>query len=420
MYDAIIVGARVAGSPTALLLARKGFRVLLVDKATFPSDTLSSHQLQIPGSVLLKKWGLLDEVLATNPGPARGAAFDVGYAAFDGNYPTLDGIHHIISPRRYLLDDILVRAAVAAGVELRQGFTTDELLFEHGRVAGIRGHDRDGQSFTEHAPIVIGADGRHSKVAQAVAAPKYHEHPSQTIGYYSYFSDLPLKNNKGEMYGRGSMLFGCWPTNDNLTMIYTARPAADFHRFRADVEGNYMATFDAVPEFAERIRSARRVEPIRGAGELPNYFRKPYGDGWALIGDAGFFKDPINGHGINDAFRDAALVAQAVEDGLSGKMPMLKALQGYQRTRDKESKPLYDFTLQLASMKPPAAEQVLMFQALGRSQAAADNFLGVMTGIIPLQQFLSPANILNLIGFKGIAQSVWQKVFPPREMAPVA
>jgi flavin-dependent dehydrogenase len=420
MYDAIIVGARVAGAPTAMLLARKGYKVLLVDKATFPSDTLSSHQLQIPGSVLLKQWGLLDQVLATNPGPARGAAFDMGYASFDGNYPALDGVNHIISPRRYLLDAILVEAAGAAGAEVRQGFATQELIFDNERVIGIRGQDRDGKSYSDYARIVIGADGRHSIVAKAVNAPKYHEQPTQTLGYYSYFSDLPLKNGKGEMYARGRQLFGCWPTNDNLTMIYTARPIAEFKEFKINVEGNYMATFDAVPEFAERVRAAKRVEPIRGAGDLPNYFRKPYGEGWALIGDAGFFKDPINGHGINDAFRDAALVANAVDDGFSGRVPIHQALAAYQQERDSKSKPLYDFTLELASMKPPAPEQIMMFQALGRSQAAADNFLGVMAGIVPIKEFLSLKNVLGLIGVKGMAQALWQKVFPPRAVQPAA
>lgn len=414
MYDAIIVGARVAGAPTAMLLGRKGFKVLLVDKATFPSDTLSSHQLQIPGSVLLKQWGLLDQVLATHPGPARGAAFDMGYASFDGDYPELDGVHHLISPRRYLLDTILVEAAATAGAEVRQGFTTQELLFEGGRVIGVRGTGRDGKEYREYARIVIGADGRHSVVAKAVNAPKYHEQPTQTMGYYSYFSNLPLNNGKGEMYARGKLLFGCWPTNDGLTMIYTARPVAEFKEFRSDVEGNYMATFDAVPQFAERVRAAKRVEPIRGAGDLPNFFRKPYGDGWALIGDAGFFKDPINGHGINDAFRDAALVSDAVDDGFSGRVPLQQALAGYQQKRDAESKPLYDFTLELASMKPPAPEQIMMFQALGKSQAAADNFLGVMAGIVPLKQFLSPKNIIGLIGVGGMAKALWLKVFPPR------
>lgn len=414
MYDVIVVGARVAGSPTAMLLARKGYKVLLVDKATFPSDTLSSHQLQIPGSVLLKKWGLLDQVLATDPGPACGASFDMGYASFDGDYPELEGVHHLISPRRYLLDTILVEAAAAAGADVRQGFTTQELLFQDGRVVGIRGRDRDGKDYSDYAQLVIGADGRNSVVAKAVNAPKYHEQPTQTIGYYSYFSDLPLKNGKGEMYARGNRLFGCWPTNDGLTMIYTARPVAEFKEFRGDVEGNYMATFETVPEFAERVRGAKRVEPIRGAGDLPNYFRKPYGDGWALIGDAGFFKDPINGHGINDAFRDAALVSEALDNGFSGRQPLVQALAQYQQKRDAESKPLYDFTLELASMKPPAPEQILMFQALGKSQAAANNFLGVMAGIVPLKQFLSPKNIVGLIGIKGIAQALWAKVFPPR------
>src|SRR5215470_17098772 len=139
MYDAVVVGARAAGSPTAMLLARKGYRVLLVDRATFPSDTMSTHQVQIAGSLALKRWGLLDKVLATGLDGAHRVRFDMGDIALEGEFPTVEGIDSVYSPRRYLLDKILVDAAVEAGAELREGFITEELLCEEGRVVGIRG-----------------------------------------------------------------------------------------------------------------------------------------------------------------------------------------------------------------------------------------------------------------------------------------
>jgi flavin-dependent dehydrogenase len=181
MYDAIVVGARVAGASTAMLLARKGYRVLMVDRATFPSDTLSTHQLQIPGSILLKKWGLLDRVLATSPGAAHHVHFDSDGIVLDGEYPTVEGVGAIHSPRRYLLDKILIETAVEAGAEFREGFVTEDLLRDDGKVTGIRGRLTSGGTATERARIVVGADGKHSLVAKAVDAPRYDEHPALTV-----------------------------------------------------------------------------------------------------------------------------------------------------------------------------------------------------------------------------------------------
>src|SRR5262245_39519320 len=274
MYDAIIIGARVAGSPTAMLLARKGYRVLLLDRATFPSDTLSTHQLQLPASLILKQWGLLDKVQATNPRAAHHVLFDMGDVFLQGEFPTVEGVNAVHSPRRTILDKILLDAAIEAGAEVREGFIVEDLVREGDHVVGIRGRSTNGSSVTERSRIVIGADGRHSFVAKAVNAPVYHQHPVLTCGYYSYWEGVPLKG--GEMYRRGQRILGIWPTNDNLTMIYVAWPAAEFNAFRADVEGNYQATIDLVPGLAERVCSGRRVERISGAGDIPNFYRKPY------------------------------------------------------------------------------------------------------------------------------------------------
>ena len=174
MYDAIIVGARCAGSPTAMLLARKGYRVLMVDRATFPSDSFRNHGILPPGMRMLQQWGLLDQVVASNAPMVREVMQDMGDFPLHGTLPTVDGLSGIVAPRRKVLDNILVRAAVAAGAELREGFSVQELLWEGDRVVGIRGHQHGGAPVTEHAPIVIGADGQHSLVARSVGAPTYN------------------------------------------------------------------------------------------------------------------------------------------------------------------------------------------------------------------------------------------------------
>jgi flavin-dependent dehydrogenase len=413
MYDAIVLGARVAGSPTAMLLARKGYRVLLVDRASFPSDTMSTHQVQIPGSIALKRWGLLDKVLATWPGTARHVRFDMGAAVLEGDYPTVDDVNSVYSPRRYLLDKILVDAAVEAGAELREDFIVEELLWDDGHMVGIRGRSKNGGAVTEQAREIIGADGKHSLVAIAANALQYDEFPSLTCGYYSYWEGVPV--NGGEIYSRGKRLIGVWPTNDNLTLIYVAWPADEFDQFRADVEGNYGKTIDLVPGLAERVHQGKRAERIVGTGDMPNFYRKPYGAGWALVGDAGYIKDPITGLGISDAFRDAELLADAVDAGFAGRQPLETPLSEYEQQRNAASKPAYDFTLDIARMNPPAIEQIELFRALEHNPTATSQFLGLMTGVVKPTDFFNPQNLFQVIGMRGMAKIMLSKVLHPAQ-----
>jgi flavin-dependent dehydrogenase len=195
MYDAIIVGARCAGSPLAMLLARQGHAVLLVDRAEFPSDTLSTHGLKKPAVAKLSDWGLLDQVIASNCPPIRQLQADFGPFALVGSAPSVRGGVFEIAPRRYVLDTVLVEAAVRAGADLRERFTVDELLVEDGRVTGIRGHARRGESISERARIVIGADGRHSRVAQLANAQTTIDRGALCCAYYSYFSGVPMEGS---------------------------------------------------------------------------------------------------------------------------------------------------------------------------------------------------------------------------------
>jgi len=415
MYDAIIVGARVAGSSTAMLLARKGYRVLLVDKATFPSDTMSTHQIQIPGSLLLKRWGLLDRVLVTNPGVMSRVHFDMNGVILDGEYPTVEGINFIHSPRRYLLDKILIDAAIEAGAEFREGFITEDLLWEDGRVVGIRGRLTNGGPATERARIVIGADGKHSLVAKSVDAPKYNEKPVLTCGYYSYWDGIP--QDSGELYAYGKRALGVWPTNDGKSMIYVAWPITEFDKFRADVEGNYRATLDLVPDLAERARHAKLADRIYGSGDMLNFYRRPYGPGWALVGDAGYTKDPISAYGISDAFRDAELLADALDAGLAGRQPLDATLSDYEQKRNIASKPMYDMTLDNARMNPRPAMQIEFVKALHNNPAMTSQFFGVITGVVNMNDFFRPQNLFQVLKLRGMAKIALSSIFAPRKAA---
>ena len=174
MYDAIVVGARCAGSPTAMLLARRGFKVLLVDKATFPSDTISTHILWPHGAEVLGRWGLLPGLVGTGLPPiCRRMTFDVGPFALSGTIADANQGRGGYCPRRTVLDRLLVEAAVEAGAEMREAFTVEHVLASDGVVAGVQGHGRGGRPVDERARIVIGADGVNSFIARAVHAPEY-------------------------------------------------------------------------------------------------------------------------------------------------------------------------------------------------------------------------------------------------------
>jgi flavin-dependent dehydrogenase len=240
MYDAIIVGARCAGSPLAMLLARKGYRVLLLDKASFPSDTISTHHIHQPGVAHLKRWDLLDKLRASNCPSTRQIKFDVGPFALVGAPPPADDNYEAFAPRRRVLDKILVDAAVEAGAELRERFTVEELTTDGKSITGIRGRDANSATITEHARIVIGADGARSLVADAVKAPIYFDRGMLTCNYYTYWSGV--QHEGVELYPREGRTIVVDKTNDGLSMICIVFPKEEFDQIRSNIEGEYLRT----------------------------------------------------------------------------------------------------------------------------------------------------------------------------------
>jgi 2-polyprenyl-6-methoxyphenol hydroxylase-like FAD-dependent oxidoreductase len=392
-YDVIVVGARCAGSPTAMLLARKGYRVLAVDRATFPSDTISTHLIHPPGIGALKRWGLLDRVLATGCPPIHTYAFDFGPFTIAGSPENRDSAVGY-APRRTVLDKLLVDAASEAGAEVREGFTVEEVLVDAGRVTGIRGHGRGGASVTEHATVVVGADGLHSTVARAVLPAQYHEKPPLLAAYYTYWSDLPM-NGRFEVYVRAYRSFAAWPTNDGNTLVIAGWPYREFEANKSDIEGNYHKVVDLAPSFAERLRSARREERFVGMA-VPNYFRRPFGPGWVLVGDAGYNKDFITAQGIQDAFRDAESCVTAMDQACSGARSFDAAMAHYQAMRDEHVLPLYEFTAQLASQEPPPPEMQQLLAAMHGNQRAMDGFARVNAGVTSPSEFFADENVKRI------------------------
>ena len=397
-YDAIVVGARCAGSPTAMLLARRGYNVLVVDKATFPSDTVSTHLVHPPGVAALRRWGLLDRLVATGCPPIHTYSFDFGPFTISGS-PGTEEAPASYAPRRTVLDKLLVDAASEAGAEVRQGFTVSDVVVEEGRVTGLRGHGKGGKTVTEHARVVIGADGRHSLVAQGLGPDQYNEKPQLLMGYYTYFSGLPMKG-RFETYIRPDRAFAAWPTNDDLTLVIAGWPYAEFEANRKDIEGNVLETLELAPPFADRVRAAKREERYVGAA-VSNFFRKPYGPGWALVGDAGYNKDYITAQGIQDAFRDAELCATALDETFSGLRSFDVAMGEYQSTRDEHVLPMYEFTTQLATLEPPPPELQQLLGAVHGNPEAMDGFARVVAGVTSPAEFFSEENVGRIFAKAG-------------------
>lgn len=389
-YDAIVIGARCAGSPTAMLLARKGYRVLVVDRATFPSDTLSTHLLHPPGAGALQRWGLLDRLAATGCPPIGTYAFDFGPFTIAGAPGTEDS-PVAYCPRRTVLDQLLVDAASEAGAELREEFTVEDVVIDDGRVAGIRGHGKGGDTVTELADVVVGADGRYSLLAKAVGAELYNERPQILCGYYAYWSNLPVDSTFA-VYARPGRGWAVAPTHDGLTLVVAGWPYGEHDANKDDVEGNYLQMFDMAPEFADRISGATRESRFAGTA-VANYFRKPYGPGWALVGDAGYNKDFITAQGISDAFRDAELCATALDEAFSGTRSFDTAMEHYQVTRDAHVLPMFEFTCQLATLEPPPPELQQLLGAVHGNQEAMDGFARVNAGVTSPAEFFSDENI---------------------------
>jgi flavin-dependent dehydrogenase len=360
LYDAIIVGARCAGSPLAMLLAKRGRNVLLVDRDGFPSDTLSTAYMQPEAVERLDAWGLLEKLEASGCKP-HGLIFSLGGmqvpVPFEGYRP--------MSPRRTYLDKILVDAARDAGAEVREGFSVRELTRDaEGRVTGVRGQGK-GAEVIEQAGIVVGADGRNSFVAKAVQAEEYDVHPPTSVGYYSFWEGTGISDAQFNAVGR--RVYFAFPSHHDQVCIAIEAPAEEFAAMRQDTEGFFKRETEAnVPEMAKSAAAGKRIERFFGMSPRPAFYRKPYGPGWALVGDAGLLKDPVLGSGIEDAFRDAELLAEAIDTGLSGRQDPSQAMAFYEKTRNEASKPIYDLCAEFAQMNGVTEDMFMRLAALDR------------------------------------------------------
>lgn len=353
--DVVVVGARCAGAATALLLARAGHDVLLLDRATFPSDTVSTHVIARSGMVQLHRWGLLDTVVASGAPPVRRVELSSAVGFLSRTVKDRYGIDFLLAPRRIVLDAILQEAAVGAGARLLSGAAVEDVVRDgRGRVVGVQAHDGDGPLIVR-AKYVVGADGLSSRIARSVRAPLTVEREASGAVQYAYYTgDWPaIEQHLGE-----DVFAGVFPTHDGQACIWACTPesVARAHRRAAGSPEEAFARVlaDGVPGLAARLDASARRSPVRGMLRMPNHFRRAAGPGWALVGDAGYHRDAITGHGISDAFRDAELLAVALDEALFDPACETDALEAYERDRDRMAADVFDVTCELAAFPEPS------------------------------------------------------------------
>ncbi len=394
-YDVLIVGTRCAGAALAMLLARSGLKVLGIDRARFPSDVISTHFLWPRTTSFLAKWHLLGRLTATGCPAIDRVTADFGAVAITGRPSPVEGTAIMYSPRRTILDLMLVEAAREAGAEIRENTTFRELVWQYDRVVGARLQASDGTLSEEKAAIIVGADGMWSPVARAAGAATDVHHESLTCGYYAYWAGLPTEGV--EFYVRPGRDILVFPTHDGLTCIWAGRLHADWRIYRANVEGTYREVISLAPGLARRIESARPASPFMGTSKLPNFYRRSFGKGWALVGDAAYHRDPLPGMGIGDAFLGAQLLANALSIGLAGDCLRLDAvLATYQSTLREKTRPIFEYTLRAARLKD-LSPTLPFYAKIARSQEDTTRFMDVLAGVVDFTQFFSSMNTSQLL-----------------------
>jgi 2-polyprenyl-6-methoxyphenol hydroxylase-like FAD-dependent oxidoreductase len=359
-HDVVVVGGRAAGAATAMLLARAGHDVLVVDRAQLPSDTVSTHALVRGGVVQLSRWGLLDEVLDSGAPPVRSVLFQqyVEGATQPLRLAVKDkaGVDMMLAPRRYILDAILADAAVRAGATVVTGTTVSEVIRrDDGRAVGVEAHGPDGGTRRVTARLVIGADGVRSRMADLLGARVREAHQPSGTCLYTYVGGVPWD---GFEFHLGHRAFaGVFPTHHGEAAVWLIRPTPQLEPVLtagADrTEAFLHALRTCAPELAERVEGGTVTAPVRGSVGLPNHLRQAAGPGWALVGDAGYHRDPITGHGLTDAFRDADLLAGAADAVLWGAADESVTMRAYQRQRDDAIRDTFRITRELAMFPPP-------------------------------------------------------------------
>jgi flavin-dependent dehydrogenase len=411
MYDVIIVGARVAGATTALLLAERGYSILLLDKDRFPSPVLSTHVFFTDSLDVFERLGILDEILEINAPRLKRMKFPY----VEGDFPVINGRDFALCIRRETLDEIPLRACERhPNIEVHTETRVTGLTWDDDRVCGVRYQARGSdEESTAEAKIVVGADSRHSLVAREAGAEAYDEVPPLFAWYYGYFRDVPLDDPPSVFAARTSLpeieaeyaAAFVFPCDDNLTLVGFGVQRDCFDAFREDHRGNYFKGLETLPEVMERLGDAELEGSIVGTGDLPNFLRTPAGPGWALVGDAGCHKDPHTIQGMGDAVRSAVILGEELDALLGEEKSEADFARDYHARRDADLKPMYDFTTN--KLQAEVDEDVWeQFQALtAQIPYVASLRVGATSHAVDPAEVYTPESVQRIISEAGVLSS---------------
>lgn len=391
-FDVIVVGGRCAGAPLAKLLVEAGMSVCVVDKASFPSDTPSTHGIQPAGVRILERIGLRERVEAV------AAVVERGTIAFDDVRILVEGLTErvgapMLNARRITLDAILLEAAAEAGADVHTGTAVTGLVEEGGRVAGVRTPAGE-----LRAPLVVGADGTHSTVARLAGATDYHRIPCERIFMWAYFAGADAPEEMLWLGQVGDPGFLASHTDDNLFML-AAVPSADRRaEIRADREGVYGAAVSEWPELEACVAGAERVGPIRTMAGMSGFLRESAGPGWVLVGDAGHFKDPSPGQGISDALRQVVELAPAIERALGSAEDPDRVLRDWWAWRDRDAWEMYRFAAQMGRAGPTPVLLDQIQRRIASDERLVEGLLGVLNHDVAPSEVFTPALALRTAG----------------------
>ncbi|MEX0788932.1 MAG: NAD(P)/FAD-dependent oxidoreductase [Anaerolineales bacterium] len=367
-YDVIVVGSRIGGGFTAALLGDQGHRVLVLERAAFPSDTLSTHFFRAPTLRALKQIGLLEKVQAVAP------RLTVDFNVVDGiAFPEpVDGpedFPYYLCVRRITLDGLLAeRLRQTSGVDLREHSRVEALTSEGSRVVGAKWTGPEGKE-QARARVVVGADGLRSVVAAQVHPAYEHQEPVRRAMYYAYVRGLPGQEGPAaEFHYRGDHLVYAFPCDGDLTLLAASVPVSEFDEFRHQPGARLWQELHAMTQIGPRLNGAVREGPVRGTGSIPGYLRYPYGPGWALVGDAGMVMDPWSGQGIDQASTHAVILARQIQAFLAGESDWDSSMREYHRERNAFSEKTYHRTCRFSQDLRPMTRKALERRGLLREE----------------------------------------------------
>ena len=399
-YDAIVIGGSVSGAPTGMLLARQGHKVLLIEKSIFPRDTNSTHFIWPRGMSYLNRWGLAKHILESTP-HYKNMEINIEGISLVGSVPLQDlrqrfinlhgnddgVIDYYCGPRRYFLDEYLLNASKESGVDVREGVSFKKTIVEDGRVTGIFARDLKGNTFQAKSKIVIGADGRFSQFAKDVGAKNTDYRELSTFAYYGYFSGIDKKELS--IHKKGRLGTAIYPTQNDTHMVLVYGPNAWWDDFNKDIQKNFLDIFRlCAPEIAKLVENSKRTENFKACAKMPAFQRESHGAGWALVGDAGSFKDQVAAIGITHAFRDAELITSFLHPALVGEISIEKALSKYQEVRNKDYQEYFDFVCNVAEMNSYSQDDLKYFYSIKNNQKMIDAMISQFGDTLPISSYI--------------------------------